>query len=78
MKDLQKIPYLVKLLDDDNPEIRTRIMLELSSYGLLLKDEIKRLEIPLTAIQKECLEQIFADQKRTWLRHVWPTWFDIK
>ncbi len=78
MKDPKKIPYLIKLLDDDNPEIRTRIMIELSSYGPVLKEELKRLAPALSALQKECLQQIFEDQKRAWLRQIWPAWFNVK
>lgn len=74
MTDLKQIPHLIKLLDDDSPDIRNQILHELASFGPTLYTELKKLSIPLSPVQKENIRVIIEGQKRVWLKQVWPSW----
>lgn len=78
MSDPAKIPFLIKLLDEDNPELREKIIQELSLYGPLLFEEIKRLTFSLNTLQQENLKKVFKRQKNDWIKKVWPTWFQLR
>jgi heat shock protein HspQ len=72
--DLKQIPHLIKLLDDDTPDIRNQILQELASFGPTLYTELKKLSFPLSSVQKENIRIIIEGQKRVWLKQVWPSW----
>jgi hemimethylated DNA binding protein len=77
MRDSKQIPYLLKLIDDESSSIQEKVFAELSSYGPSLKDEIKKLSLPLNPVQKDCIEQIYQSNKKEWLKQIWPSWFDL-
>ncbi|MFH1023661.1 MAG: transglutaminase family protein [Planctomycetota bacterium] len=77
MPDPRQLPYLIKLLDDDSPMIRKRIVAELRAFGPSLEDEIVRLPESPTPAQKARLQDILEEHSRTWLRKNWLAWLDI-
>lgn len=76
MTDLKQIPHLIKLLDDDSPDIRNQILHELASFGPTLYTELKKLSFSLSTVQKEHIRIIIEGQKRVWLKQVWPSWIN--
>ncbi len=76
MTDPKQIPFLVQLLDDESIDVQEKVSLELDAFGPLLRDEIQKISFPLTARQKENLENIFEHHQRTRLLQFWPTWYD--
>jgi len=78
MIDPKHIPHLINLLDDESPEVQENIIQKLSSFGPTLKDEVRRLSFSLNSIQEKHIAGIFSEHKKTWLKYVWPTWFNLK
>jgi len=78
MSELNQIPYLIQLLDDDSPEIRNRVIRQLTSFGPNLREELKKIELVLNPSQQETLYKIIEAQKRNYLKRLWPTWYPMK
>jgi len=78
MVDKTQIPNLVKLLDDESPQIQEKVIQELSAFGPNLKQEIKNLSIPVNSIQKGLLNSILHRMKRLEIRRVWGRWYRLK
>lgn len=78
MTDPTQIPFLVKLLDDESPNIQHRVLKELDAFGPLLMSELRKISFPLSHLQKENLDHIFERQQRASLRRLWPSWFHVE
>jgi len=76
MADPDQIPHLLKLLDDESPDVRTAVAEELSAFGLPLKDELKKIKISLAAPQKKHIERILQAHRRKRFKDAWPAWDD--
>ncbi len=74
MVDKSQIPYLLKLIDDDNPEIRLKISNELSSLGIGLEEEIAAQKIHLNESQNSLLNSIIIETRKSWLKKSWAVW----
>jgi hemimethylated DNA binding protein len=74
MIDPKQIPHLIKLLDDESSEIRETVIKKLEAFGPTLKEELKNLTLSLNPTQEEYINVILEEQKRDWLKHIWPTW----
>lgn len=55
--DLESLPHLLKLLEDNTPFIRSTVINQLLNYGILLDQEISRQEIELKPEQKKLLNK---------------------
>jgi heat shock protein HspQ len=78
MSDLQQIPFLIRLLDDDSEEIRGSVFKRLEAFGPNLKAAIPKLPFPLNSRQRFYLDLILQGQKKVRLRQMWSSWFSIK
>ncbi|MBZ0166382.1 MAG: transglutaminase-like domain-containing protein, partial [Candidatus Omnitrophica bacterium] len=78
MTDPTQIPFLVKLLDDESPNIQHRVLKELDAFGPLLMSELRKISFPLSHLQKENLDHIFERQQRASLRRLWPSWLHVE
>ena len=78
MIDSKQIPYLLRLVDDESSEVQKKIFAELALFGPSLKDEIKKLSLPLTSVQSQYINQIYQTNKLDWLKQIWPSWFELK
>lgn len=78
MIDSKQIPYLLRLVDDESSEVQKKIFAELALFGPSLKDEIKKLSLPLTSVQSQYINQIYQLNKLDWLKQMWPGWFGLK
>jgi len=76
MLDSKQIPYLVKLLDDDSPEVHQSVVKELSLYGLTLIDELKKYSLDLNLVQLNRINSIITHHKSRRLRAHWHDWFE--
>lgn len=74
MVDKSQIPYLIKLIDDDNPEIREKITGELSSFGIELEEEITAQQVSITETQKNLLNLVLIETRKNWLKNSWSVW----
>lgn len=78
MTDTKQLPHLIKLLDDDSEDVRRSVRLTLQTFGPALREEICKLNIALSSLQKESLECVYFKHKVDRLTEHWPTWFSIK
>ncbi len=74
MTDPKQIPHLIKLLDDESPDVCTTVAKELSAFGPMLKNELTKITAPLTPVQKGRLEKILEGHRRIWLKRIWSNW----
>ena len=78
MTDPTQIPFLIKLLDDESPNIQSKVKRELDAFGPLLMSELRKISFPLSNRQKESLDLIFERQQRAQLRRLWPSWYAVE
>lgn len=78
MTDSSKLPFLLKLIDDDSPTIREVVFKELAHFGPTLEDELTRLAEPPDERQRRLLSRVLEIHGRKWLREAWPSWFGLK
>ncbi|MDP0489878.1 MAG: transglutaminase family protein [Verrucomicrobiota bacterium JB023] len=71
MSDLATLPYLLRLLDDEEPTVRSEIKAQLSHFGGDLSDHIAGLGIDLSPQDREVLSQILLPARRKALREAW-------
>ncbi|HQP10629.1 MAG TPA: heat shock protein HspQ [Candidatus Omnitrophota bacterium] len=77
MVDPKQIPHLIKLLDDESSNVREAVIKELELFGPSLKDELKKIVLPLNSIQKGYINEIWESHKRIWINRVWPSWLSL-
>lgn len=58
MPDSRNLPFLLRLLDDETPAVRSSVVQELVSFGDFLDEELTRLFPPPTPKQREAIEKI--------------------
>jgi len=75
MADAKQIPLLLKLLDDDSPQVQDQIIRQLFVFAPVLKKELKSVLFTLNSNQRKCLDQVFQQYRNVCLKKVWPSWF---
>ena len=55
MPDLNKLTYLLQLLDDESEVTRKAIAKELAAFGMSLNQELAKLSSPPTAYQRQLM-----------------------
>ena len=78
MTDPKNIPYLIKLLDDDSEQVRVNVIKELAAFGPNLKNELQRIDITYSPLQKDYIDSILQTQKMLWLKRIWVNWFNVR
>lgn len=75
MADRNQLPFLVRLLDDDSPQVREQVARELMAYGPGLEDELCRLAGVLTHRQRSAVRRVMASYRDALqLREAWRQW----
>ncbi len=75
MWDRDQLPYLVRLLDDDSPEVREQIERELLRLGPDLEDELRRCESMLTPRERAAVRSLlWTHRTESRLREAWRAW----
>lgn len=74
MTDPQKLPHLLRLLDDDSEIVRQSVISELASFGPNLERELARLRITPTDKQREQIRELLQESARSRLRSEWASW----
>ncbi len=70
-----QLPHLLKLLDDESPEIRNAIAKELSAYGPELESKLIDFQADLSSEQHTHLSPLIVECRRSRLRRLWPLVF---
>ncbi len=73
----QKLPHLLKLLDDESETVQRAVLKELLSYGPALDLELKKQVPDLTEDQRRRIRNLLEGQQREVLKENWPGWFSI-
>ena len=73
MTDPKQIPHLIKLLDDESSDVYTVVAKELSAFGPMLKNELKKMTTPFTSTQKGRIEKILEEHRQIWLKRIWSS-----
>lgn len=71
MESLDSLPHLVKLLDDDTPEVRRSVSDYFSRFEGNLSNELSELGIQLSAKEQDRLTTLLAPGRRRQLREDW-------
>ena len=72
-KESTTLPYLLRLLDDEQPDVRRMITSQLSNFGGDLSDQVAGLGIDLSAKDREVLSTLLQPARRDSLRQAWFT-----
>lgn len=75
--DPKKLPYLIKLLDDDSAVVREAVIRELSAFGPSLEEELASLAQPPGPAERRLLRSILDGHRRQRLKSDWPGWFPL-
>lgn len=78
MPDLSQLPHLLKLLDDESPEIRSTVQQALRAFGDALPAALREQRIELTPEQRALLEQVTNEQERDELKTAWRSLLEIR
>ena len=77
MPDLSQLPHLLKLLDDESPEIRASVQQALLAFGDALPEALRAQRIELTPEQWSLLQEVLNEQVRTELRKAWSSLLEL-
>lgn len=78
MPDPEKIPHLLKLLNDESSIVRESVMKELVTFGSSLRDEILRMVPNIEPVKIRHLNKALDEFQKERLLKEWPGWFDLK
>jgi len=76
MPDPGKLPFLLRLLDDDTPQVREAVRHELAGFGPSLRTAIAGLGIDVPPASERLIDTFLNDYRRQRLRHSWPGWVE--
>lgn len=77
MTDARKLPYLLELLDDESPLVRSTVIRELASFGSQLYDQLNSLPVEITPKDRQLLNSVLEAPRRVFLKREWPVWFGL-
>lgn len=72
--DPAQLPHLLKLLDDDAPDVRRELSRAFASFGPALKEELDKLDPPPSEEQRHLLQWLLEENHRAWVLEAWPEW----
>jgi len=78
MPDFDKLPHLIRLLDDPSETVQEALAREFSAFGADLDAGLAALDDPLTPEQRQRIEAIRGECGRIWLRNAWPDWYGLE
>lgn len=76
--DRTQLPFLIKLLDDETPEVKERVVEALIAFGDELTVEIERQSIELDEEQRVLLQEVSTRRRRSWLQQRWQICLAIR
>jgi regulator of sirC expression with transglutaminase-like and TPR domain len=73
-----QLPYLVRLLDDDTPEVREAVLRAFERFGESLDRELERLGIALSRQDAAPIQHLLERGRRVSVRNAWPGVFSVR
>lgn len=77
MADPKQLPHLLRLLDDPSETVREAVTHELAAFGPALEQLLENQPQPVTTQQRQVIRRLLGERERTWLREVWPQWYEL-
>ncbi len=74
----EELKYLIELIDDEQTEVREKVIEELSNYGLSLEADLREFGNLLDGKRKELIKPILEENKKTWFRQSWLELMNVK
>jgi len=74
MIDKTQLPFLIKLVDDPSPAVRTKVAQKLRVFGSSVWQEIDHLQLPVSETQRSVLEEILNAHDNAALKSAWRSW----
>lgn len=74
----QKLTYLLKLLDDDSPEVKSAILKEILAYGPALEYHLSQLGAAVSEEQRTLLKDLLGEHARVSIKSRWRECFKEK
>jgi hypothetical protein len=71
MSDPKKLPFLIKLLDDESTLVKESVKKELIAFGPALEEELQRLNPPPDRTQKNLIQDFVQEGRRETLKNSW-------
>ena len=78
MSEFSNLPHLLKLLDDDSEDVRSKIEEELLAYGPSLREQLMRLPEEDVRKHRGRLDRLLIHQQSQHLRIQWPKWMGLQ
>lgn len=78
MSDPAKLPYLLKLLDDESQEVQSAVLKEILSYGASLETELQKLGDQVNENHRMLIKDLLTGYSQANLREQWKSWFKIE
>lgn len=70
-EETSTLPYLLRLLDDEQPDVRRVVSEELANFGGDLSDQVAGLGIDLSRKDQKVLSELLQPARREFLRESW-------
>jgi hemimethylated DNA binding protein len=77
MTDENRLPHLLKLLDDDSPTVRQAVAEALAGFGEGLDPALDSLAEPATPVQRRQIDALLLARRGERLLARWPEWFAL-
>ncbi|MGD8778860.1 MAG: transglutaminase family protein [Ignavibacteria bacterium] len=74
MQNKSNLPYLVKLIDDDNVTVREEVIKSLTNYGINLEEDLIEFTDFLDDDKLDIINPILQQNRKEWLIREWPNW----
>jgi hypothetical protein len=71
MPDPRQLPYLIRLLDDDSPDVRGAVLDQFAAYGDSLEDHLKGVTLPDHPRQRRLIQSLLREGRRRRLSAGW-------
>jgi hypothetical protein len=73
MPDPGQLPYLLRLLDDESPDVREAVMDQFASFGDSLEEYLRNLALPEHPRQRRLIQSLVREGRRRRLAAAWAT-----
>jgi len=77
MADSNKLPHLIRLLDDPSELVQEALAREFAQWGPGLEKALAELDTPLHAADRQRIERLVGENGRIQLRAAWGSWYEL-
>ena len=78
MPDPKQLPFLLKLLDDESPDVRQAVLSQFAAFGDSLEEHLRGLALPQNPQQRRLVGGLIRLGRRKRLKDAWPALAQIR